>query len=171
MSKKPCISPEQYDKMIMNHYVLGMNYTENGRDIGFDETTIARNIQTFEALKNNDVEALVTMAGRGMTNNKALSAASAKLGKEIPDAVRQAYDAFLMNRRATESKTEPKPEVPEQMEGQTTFPEFNEIQLQFSKGSNNTLHALIDALNRNADESAQLRKAIFGLLHSAGCAE
>jgi hypothetical protein len=26
-------------------------------------------------------------------------------------------------------------------------------------------------LNRNADESAQLRKAIFGLLHSAGCVE
>lgn len=164
MSKKPCISPEQYDKMIMNHYVLGMNYSENGRDIGFDETTIARNIQTFEALKNNDVEALVTMAGRGMTNNKALSAASEKLGKEIPDEVRAAYDAFLMNRRVTENKPA------EPVAGQTTFPEFNEIQLQFSKGSNNTLHALIDALNRNADEAAQLRQAVFALLNSAGVA-
>ena len=76
-------------------------------------------------------------------------------------------------RKRTETQSKPKqePKQEEQLAGQTTFPGFNEIQLQFSKGSNNTLHALIDALNRNADESAQLRKAIFGLLHSAGCVE
>lgn len=68
------------------------------------------------------------------------------------------------------AKEEPKaeqPEVPEQLEGQTKLPDFDSVSIRFSTGANNTLHALIDALNRNADEAAQLRSAVFALLNSA----
>lgn len=67
-------------------------------------------------------------------------------------------------------KEEPEP-ITEQLEGQTKLPEFNEISLQFSKGANNTLHALIDALEKNANETAQLRQAVFALLHTAAVVE
>ena len=96
------------------------------------------------------------MLDGAQVNVKVVEWAASRIGVEVPASI-------------YEQKALP-------LDGQTKLDEFGkkidgDTTVKFGTSANNTLHALIDALNRNADESAQLRKAIFGLLHSAGCAE
>lgn len=88
------------------------------------------------------------------------------------------WAAWRLNVSVPESFYEPKPEtkpVLQPLDGQTRLDEFGkkvdgDTTVKFGTSANNTIHALIDALERNANESAQLRQAVFALLHSAGVA-
>lgn len=114
-------------------------------------------VATYKAVGAADWGKIVFMLnGKQMTMNMVEWAAK-KVGVSVPESLYA-------------PKEEPKVEEP-QLDGQTTFPEFNEIQLQFSKGANNTIHALIDALNKNTAEVTQLRKAVFALLNTAAVVE
>ena len=73
-----------------------------------------------------------------------------------------------------ESFYEPKPEtkpVLQPLYGQTELDEFKSIGLVMTDATNRTFHALIDALKVNANEAAQLRKAIFALLNTSAGAD
>lgn len=122
-------------------------------------------VMAYKEVKAGNWEHIKFMLDGAQCQIKTVEWAADRCGVKVPDS-------FYAPKE--EPKPEFKPEtnpVLQPLAGQTSLPEFNEICLQFSKGANNTIHALIDALNRNADETAQLRKAIFGLLHSAGVAE
>lgn len=148
------VSEETLEKIIADKLFFKVKTEDIAAKYNLSRSFVSAAVAAYKDVESGNWEHIKFMLDGAQVNVKVVEWAAGRIGVEVPASI-----------------YEPKPEVTEQMEGQTTFPEFNEIQLQFSKGSNNTLHALIDALNRNADESAQLREAIFGLLHSAGCAE
>lgn len=111
-------------------------------------------VAAYKAVEAGDWEKVSFMLDGAQCNIKTVEWAAGRIGVMVPESFYQ-------------PKEEPKPETPEQLEGQTKLPDFDSVSIRFSTGANNTLHALIDALNRNADEAAQLRSAVFALLNSA----
>ena len=119
----------------------------------FVDATVA----TFKNVSAGNWDKIKFMLDGGQMRLETAEWAAAKCGVEVPEMFYQ--------------KPEPKPEPKtEQLEGQTKLPDFDSVSIKFSNSANNTLHALINALEKNANESAQLRQAVFALLHSSGVA-
>jgi hypothetical protein len=130
---------------------------KNNLSRAFVNATVA----AYKAVEAGDWEKVSFMLDGAQCNIKTVEWAAGRIGVTVPESFYQ-------------PKEEPKHEAPaepvgktEQLEGQTKLPDFDSVSIRFSTGANNTLHALIDALNRNADEAAQLRSAVFALLNSA----
>lgn len=123
----------------------------------FVDATVA----TYKNVSAGNWEKIQFMLDGGQMRLETAEWAAKKCGVEVPES-------FYAPKEEPVEKTD---KLPEQLAGQTKMPDFDDITIKFGNSANNTLHALIDALNKNAEESAQLRKAIFGLLHSSGCAE
>ena len=118
-------------------------------------------VAAYKAIESEDWEKVRFMLDGAQCNIKTVEWAAGRIGVSVP-----------------ESFYEPKPEtkpVLQPLDGQTRLDEFGkkvdgDTTVKFGTSANNTLHALINALERNANESAQLRQAVFALLHSAGVA-
>ena len=118
----------------------------------FVDATVA----TYKNVSAGNWDKIKFMLDGGQMRLETAEWAAAKCGIEVPEMFYKPV-----------GKTD---QLPEQLEGQTKLPDFDSVSIKFSNSANNTLHALIDALERNANESAQLRQAVFALLHSAGVA-
>ena len=115
-------------------------------------------VAAYKSVEAGDWEKVSFMLDGAQCNIKTVEWAAGRIGVTVPDSF-------------YEPKPETKP-VLQPLDGQTRLDEFGkkidgDMVIKFGTSANNTLHALIDALNRNADEAAQLRSAVFALLNSA----
>ena len=149
-------SEETLEKIVADKMLFHLTSKETAERHGFSRAFVDATVAAYKAVSAGEWEKVKFMLDGAQVSGKVVEWAAAKCGAQVP--------AFVF------AKEEPKPEpaeVPEQLEGQTKLPDFDSVSIRFSTGANNTLHALIDALNRNADEAAQLRSAVFALLNSA----
>ena len=151
------VSDETLEKIICDKLFFGLKTEEVAKKHDLSKSFVSAAVAAYKDIEAGNWEHIKFMLDGAQCNMKVVEWAAGRIGVTVPESFYQ--------------KHEPNPETTEQLAGQTKLPDFDSVSIKFSNSANNTLHALIDALNRNADESAQLRKAIFGLLHSAGCAE
>lgn len=154
---KKNVSEDAIERIITDKLVFDAKTADIAAKYNLSRSFVCATIAAFKDVQAGNWEHVRFMLDGAQVNLKVVEWAAARLGVSVPDSFYQ--------------KTEPKPEAPDQLDGQTKMPEFSEMTLQFSKGANNTVHALIDALNRNADETAQLRKAVFALLNTAAAVD
>lgn len=158
---KKNIAEEILEKIITDKLVFRARTADIAEKYNLSRSFVSATVAAFKDVGDGNWEHVRFMIDGAQVNLKVVEWAAARLDVTVPDSFYQ--------------KPEPKPAEPvgnsEQLDGQTKMPEFNEMTLQFSKGANNTVHALIDALNRNADETAQLRKAVFALLNTAAAVD
>ena len=154
---KKNVTDEALERIITDKLVFDAKTADIAAKYNLSRSFVCATVAAFKDVQAGNWEHVRFMLDGAQVNLKVVEWAAARLGVSVPDSFYR--------------KPEPKPESPEQLDGQTKMPEFSEITLQFSKGANNTVHALIDALNRNADETAQLRKAVFALLNTAAAVD
>ena len=147
-------SEETLEKIVADKMLFNLSSKETAERHGFSRAFVDATVAAYKAVSAVEWEKVRFMLDGAQCNIKTVEWAAKKCGVSVPDS-------FYA------PKEEPKPEVPKQLEEQTKLPDFDSVSIRFSTGANNTLHALIDALNRNADEAAQLRSAVFALLNSA----
>lgn len=154
---KKNVTDEALERIITDKLVFDVKTADIAAKYNLSRSFVCATIAAFKDVQAGNWKHIKFMLDGAQVNLKVVEWAAARLGVSVPDSFYQ--------------KPEPKPEAPDQLDGQTKMPEFSEMTLQFSKGANNTVHALIDALNRNADETAQLRKAVFALLNTAAAVD
>ena len=150
------VSDETLEKIICDKLFFGLKTEEVAKKHNLSKSFVSAAVAAYKDVEAGNWEHIKFMLDGAQVNMKVVEWAAGRIGVEVPASI-------------YEQKALP-------LDGQTKLDEFGkkidgDTTVKFGTSANNTLHALIDALNRNADESAQLRKAIFGLLHSAGCAE
>ena len=150
------VSDETLEKIICDKLFFGLKTEEVAKKHNLSKSFVSAAVAAYKDVESGNWEHIKFMLDGAQVNVKVVEWAAGRIGVEVPASI-------------YEQKALP-------LDGQTKLDEFGkkidgDTTVKFGTSANNTLHALIDALNRNADESAQLRKAIFGLLHSAGCAE
>ena len=150
------VSDETLEKIICDKLFFGLKTEEVAKKHDLSKSFVSAAVAAYKDVEAGDWAHIKFMLGGAQVNVKVVEWAASRIGVEIPASI-------------YEQKALP-------LDGQTKLDEFGkkidgDTTVKFGTSANNTLHALIDALNRNADETAQLRKAIFGLLHSAGCVE
>ena len=153
---KKNVSDETLEKIICDKLFFGLKTEEVATKHNLSKSFVSAAVAAYKDVEAGNWEHIKFMLDGAQVNVKVVEWAASRIGVEVPASI-------------YEQKALP-------LDGQTKLDEFGkkidgDTTVKFGTSANNTLHALIDALNRNADESAQLRKAIFGLLHSAGCAE
>ena len=153
---KKNVSDETLEKIICDKLFFGLKTEEVAKKHGLSKSFVSAAVAAYKDIEAGDWAHIKFMLDGAQVNVKVVEWAASRIGVEVPASI-------------YEQKALP-------LDGQTKLDEFGkkidgDTTVKFGTSANNTLHALIDALNRNADESAQLRKAIFGLLHSAGCVE
>ena len=153
---KKNVSDETLEKIICDKLFFGLKTEEVAKKHDLSKSFVSAAVAAYKDIEAGDWVHIKFMLDGAQVNVKVVEWAASRIGVEVPASI-------------YEQKALP-------LDGQTKLDEFGkkidgDTTVKFGTSANNTLHALIDALNRNADESAQLRKAIFGLLHSAGCAE
>lgn len=124
----------------------------------FVDATVA----TFKNVSAGNWDKIKFMLDGAQCNMKVVEWAAGRMNVSVPYSV-----------IAPKAEAKPEPEQfgnSEQLAGQTKLPDFDSVSIKFSNSANNTLHALINALEKNANEAAQLRQAVFALLHSSGVA-
>ena len=155
---KKNVSDETLEKIICDKLFFGLKTEEVAKKHDLSKSFVSAAVAAYKDIEAGDWAHIKFMLDGAQVNVKAVEWAASRIGVEVPASI-------------YEQKPKALP-----LDGQTKLDEFGkkidgDTTVKFGTSANNTIHALIDALNRNADESAQLRKAIFGLLHSAGCVE
>ena len=155
---KKNVSDETLEKIICDKLFFGLKTEEVAKKHNLSKSFVSAAVAAYKDVEAGNWEHIKFMLDGAQVNVKVVEWAASRIGVEVPASI-------------YEQKPNALP-----LDGQTKLDEFGkkidgDTTVKFGTSANNTLHALIDALNRNADESAQLRKAIFGLLHSAGCVE
>ena len=153
---KKNVSDETLEKIICDKLFFGLKTEEVAKKHDLSKSFVSAAVAAYKDVEAGEWAHIKFMLDGAQVNVKVVEWAAGRIGVEVPSSI-------------YEQKALP-------LDGQTKLDEFGkkidgDTTVKFGTSANNTLHALIDALNRNADESAQLRKAIFGLLHSAGCVE
>lgn len=155
-------SDETLEKIVADKMLFHLTSKETAERHGFSRAFVDATVAAYKAVSAGEWEKVRFMLDGAQCNIKTVEWAAKKCGVSVPDSF---YTP----------KEEPKP-VLQPLDGQTRLEEFGkkidgDTVIKFGTSANNTLHALIDALNRNADEAAQLRKAVFALLNTAGVVE
>ena len=155
---KKNVSDETLEKIICDKLFFGLKTEEVAKKHDLSKSFVSAAVAAYKDIEAGDWAHIKFMLDGAQVNVKVVEWAASRIGVEVPASI-------------YEQKPKALP-----LDGQTKLDEFGkkidgDTTVKFGTSANNTIHALIDALNRNADESAQLRKAIFGLLHSAGCVE
>ena len=155
---KKNVSDETLEKIICDKLFFGLKTEEVATKHNLSKSFVSAAVAAYKDVESGNWEHIKFMLDGAQVNVKVVEWAASRIGVEVPASI-------------YEQKPNALP-----LDGQTKLDEFGkkidgDTTVKFGTSANNTIHALIDALNRNADESAQLRKAIFGLLHSAGCVE
>lgn len=155
-------SEETLEKIVADKMLFHLTSKETAERHGFSRAFVDATVAAFKAVSAGEWEKVKFMLDGAQCNIKTVEWAAKKCAVSVPDS-------FYA------PKEEPKP-VLQPLDGQTRLDEFGkkidgDTVIKFGTSANNTLHALIDAMNRNADEAAQLRKAVFALLNTAGVVE
>lgn len=159
---KKNVSEETLEKIIADKLFFKVKTEDIAAKYNLSRSFVSAAVAAYKDVEAGNWEHIKFMLDGAQCNLKVVEWAAGRLGVSVPYSV-------------IAPKPEAKPENPseqfgnsEQLAGQTKLPDFDSVSIKFSNSANNTLHALIDALERNANESAQLRQAVFALLHSAG---
>lgn len=151
------VSEETLESIVVEKLFFGAKTEDVAAKFNLSKSFVSAAVAAYKDVESGNWEHIKFMVDGAQCNMKVVEWAAGRIGVTVPESFYQ--------------KPEPKPEPkPEQLAGQTKLPDFDSVSIKFSNSANNTLHALIDALERNANESAQLRQAVFALLHSAGVA-
>ena len=151
------VSEETLESIVVEKLFFGAKTEDVAAKFNLSKSFASAAVAAYKDVESGNWEHIKFMVEGAQCNMKVVEWAAGRIGVTVPESFYQ--------------KPEPKPEPkPEQLAGQTKLPDFDSVSIKFSNSANNTLHALIDALERNANESAQLRQAVFALLHSAGVA-
>ena len=151
------VSEETLESIVVEKLFFGAKTEDVAAKFNLSKSFVSAAVAAYKDVESGNWEHIKFMVDGAQCNMKVVEWAAGRIGVTVPESFYQ--------------KPEPKPEPkPEQLTGQTKLPDFDSVSIKFSNSANNTLHALIDALERNANESAQLRQAVFALLHSAGVA-
>lgn len=151
-------SEETLEKIVADKMLFNLSSKETAERHGFSRAFVDATVAAYKAVSAGEWEKVKFMLDGAQCNIKTVEWAAKKCGVSVPES-------FYV------PKEESKP-VLQPLDGQTRLDEFGkkidgDTVIKFGSSANNTLHALIDALNRNADEAAQLRSAVFALLNSA----
>lgn len=146
---------EQLDAIVADKLLFKLGTKEISEKHGFSRAFVDATVATYKNVAAGNWDKIQFMLDGQQMKLKTVEWAAAKCGVEVP------------------ASFYPKAEPPAE---QTKLDEFGKpaeqgTTLKFGTGANNTLHALIDALKKNAEESAQLRKAIFALLNSTAAVD
>ena len=151
------VSDETLEKIICDKLFFGLKTEEVAKKHDLSKSFVSAAVAAYKDVESGNWEHIKFMVDGAQCNMKVVEWAAGRIGVTVPESFYQ--------------KPEPKPDPkPEQLAGQTKLPDFDSVSIKFSNSANNTLHALINALEKNANESAQLRQAVFALLHSSGVA-
>lgn len=151
------VSEETLESIVVEKLFFGAKTEDVAAKFNLSKSFVSAAVAAYKDVESGNWDHIKFMVDGAQCNMKVVEWAAGRIGVTVPESFYQ--------------KPEPKPEPkPEQLAGQTKLPDFDSVSIKFSNSANNTLHALIDALERNANESAQLRQAVFALLHSAGVA-
>ena len=151
------VSEETLEKIIADKLFFKVKTEDIAAKYNLSRSFVSAAVAVYKDIEAGNWEHIKFMVDGAQCNMKVVEWAAGRIGVTVPESFYQ--------------KPEPKPDPkPEQLAGQTKLSDFDSVSIKFSNSANNTLHALIDALERNANESAQLRQAVFALLHSAGVA-
>ncbi len=145
------VSEETLESIVVEKLFFGAKTEDVAAKFNLSKSFVSAAVAAYKDVESGNWEHIKFMVDGAQCNMKVVEWAAGRIGVTVPESFYQ--------------KQEPKPE---QLAGQTKLPDFDSVSIKFSNSANNTLHALIDALERNANESAQLRQAVFALLHSAG---
>ena len=153
---KKNVSDETLEKIICDKLFFGLKTEEVAKKHDLSKSFVSAAVAAYKDVEAGNWEHIKFMLDGAQVNVKVVEWAASRIGVEVPASI-------------YEPKALP-------LDGQTKLDEFGkkidgDTTVKFGTSANNTLHALIDALNKNAEESAQLRKAVFALLHSSGCVE
>lgn len=140
------------DAIVADKLLFNRGTKEIAEKHGLSRAYVDATVATYRHVAAGNWEKIKFMLDGAQVQIRTVEWAAQKCGVSVPDSF---YP-----------KEEPAGNA-DQLEEQTKIPGFDSVSVKFSASANNTLHALIDALNRNADEAAQLRKAVFALLNSA----
>lgn len=155
---KKNVSEETLESIVVEKLFFGAKTEDVAAKFNLSKSFVSAAVAAYKDVESGNWEHIKFMVDGAQCNMKVVEWAAGRIGVTVPESFYQ--------------KPEPKPDdqfgKTEQLAGQTKLPDFDSVSIKFSNSANNTLHALIDALERNANESAQLRQAVFALLHSAG---
>lgn len=154
------VSEETLESIVVEKLFFGAKTEDVAAKFNLSKSFVSAAVAAYKDVESGNWDHIKFMVDGAQCNMKVVEWAAGRIGVTVPESFYQ--------------KPEPKPDdqfgKTEQLAGQTKLPDFDSVSIKFSNSANNTLHALIDALERNANESAQLRQAVFALLHSAGVA-
>ena len=159
---KKNVSEETLEKIIADKLFFKVKTEDIAAKYNLSRSFVSAAVAAYKDVEAGNWEHIKFMIEGAQCNMKVVEWAAGRLNVSVPYSV-----------IAPKLEAKPEPEQfgnSEQLAGQTKLPDFDSVSIKFSNSANNTLHALIDALERNANESAQLRQAVFALLHSAGVA-
>lgn len=159
---KKNVSEETLEKIIADKLFFKVKTEDIAAKYNLSRSFVSAAVAAYKDVEAGNWEHIKFMLDGAQCNMKVVEWAAGRLNVSVPYSV-----------IAPKPEAKPEPEQfgnSEQLAGQTKLPDFDSVSIKFSNSANNTLHALIDALERNANESAQLRQAVFALLHSAGVA-
>lgn len=142
---------EQLDAIVADKLLFKLGTKEISEKHGFSRAFVDATVATYKNVAAGNWDKIQFMLDGQQMKLKTVEWAAAKCGVTVPDS-------FYMTEPV--GKTEQLKEEYKAAKKDGTF-------VNFGNSANNTLHALIDAINKNSEESAQLRKAIFALLNSA----
>lgn len=143
------VSEETLESIVVEKLFFGAKTEDVAAKFNLSKSFVSAAVAAYKDVESGNWEHIKFMVDGAQCNMKVVEWAAGRIGVTVPESFYQ---------------------KPEQLAGQTKLPDFDSVSIKFSNSANNTLHALIDALERNANESAQLRQAVFALLHSAGIA-
>lgn len=159
---KKNVSDETLEKIIADKLFFKIKTEDIAAKYNLSRSFVSAAVAAYKDVESGNWEHIKFMLDGAQCNLKVVEWAAGRLNVSVPYSV-----------IAPKPEAKPEPEQfgnSEQLAGQTKLPDFDSVSIKFSNSANNTIHALIDALERNANESAQLRQAVFALLHSAGVA-
>lgn len=144
---------EQLDAIVADKLLFKLSTKEVSEKRGFSRAFIDATCATYRHVAAGNWDKIKFMLDGNQMQLKTVEWAAAKCGVDVPASF-------------YEPTEEPK-EAPavDQPEG------GKKSALYLTDATNRTFHALIDALNKNANEAAQLRKAIFALLNTSAGAD
>jgi len=150
------VSEETLESIVVEKLFFGAKTEDVAAKFNLSKSFVSAAVAAYKDVESGNWEHIKFMVDGAQCNMKVVEWAAGRIGVTVPESFYQ--------------KQEPKPETTEQLAGQTKLPDFDSVSIKFSNSANNTLHALINALEKNANEAAQLRQAVFALLHSSGVA-
>lgn len=134
---KKNISEEVLESIVVDKLFFGSDTQTICEKHGLSNTFVSATVSAYKAVEAQDWDRVKFMLNGKQVTLKTIEWAAGRLGITVPDEV---Y-----------AKPEPIPSpveaVEPQLDGQIRMEEFQLLKLD--RGANNTLHALIDAINRN----------------------